>query len=141
MKIPFTCVIIIALLSACNRSGQNSAQSGKHFDCNSLADKGVVYPIAESIIGNGGNSEIWNLSSIDSDKFLTMEDYFTDKNSKNRIVLMGGDAGLSAGSAQNLLMLFSCKDSFTIIWSGQVGEIKFSEIQDLNQDGVKEIVG
>ncbi len=53
---------------------------------------------------------------------------------------MSGEAGMSSGTASNLMMIASCGDGIQIIWSGQVGEFSQSDIKDLNNDGIKEIV-
>jgi len=138
-----TYIIIIVLtigLFACNNFADKSSMKEKQFDCNSLTDKKVIYKIAKSIIDKHDNDQIWNLSEIDTTDFFTTEDYFTNPKSKNRLVLIGGNAGMSAGSADNLLILFSCSDTLNILWSGQIGDFNQSDIIDVNGDGVKEIV-
>lgn len=136
-------IIIIVLtlgLFACNNIADKPTKKEQQFDCNSHTDKKVIYKIAKSIIDKHDNEQIWNISEIDTSDFLTTEDYFTNPKAKNRLVLIGGNAGLSSGTADNLLILFSCSDTLRILWSGQVGDFNQSDIIDINGDGVKEIV-
>jgi hypothetical protein len=126
----FYLLVILVLISCGQRIAEHL------FDCNSLTDKKNIYEIAKSIINDGNNEHIWNLHDIDTTDFFTTEDYFTNPKTKNRLVLIGGNAGLSAGTATNLLILFSCSD--TVIWAGQVGNL--TEIADVNGDGIMEII-
>lgn len=133
-------LLLTALVFGFFTCKQTGSTSEDHSVCNSLSNKKVVLKIAKSILDKDENDQIWNLSEIDTTKFLSVEDYFTNSNSKNGLVLMGGLAGTSAGTANNLLILFSCSDSLRAIWSGQISEFARSDIADLNGDGVKEIV-
>lgn len=121
-------------------SDQPKAKKQHSFDCNLLADKAFIYQVAKSIIDQHDSPYIWNLSDPDSSEFFSTEDYFTNSKTKTRLVLIGGNAGMSAGSADNLLILFSCEDTFNILWSGQLGNITPTNIKDLNGDGIKEII-
>jgi hypothetical protein len=112
----------------------------QQFDCNKLSERKVIYEIANSIIENHNNENIWNLTEIDTTEYFTKEDYFINSRTKNRIVILGGNAGLSSGTANNLLLLLDCTNSLKIVWSGQIGEINPSDIKDINEDGIKEIV-
>lgn len=105
-----------------NNKMHSGITEAEKFDCKSLKDKKVILEFANSIIAKKDNKNIWNISEIDTNEFFTCEDYFTNSKKKNRLVLIGGNAGLSAGSEDNLLILFSCIDSLNILWSGQVGE-------------------
>src|SRR6185503_3329442 len=91
-------------LLACNGKTNTEKRS---FDCNSLADKKTIYTIAKSIIDNHDNDQIWNLSEVDTTDFFTIEGNFINSKTKNRLVLMNGTAGMSSGTADNLLILFS----------------------------------
>lgn len=139
-----TNIIIIVLtlgLFACNNIADKTIKQQHQFDCNSLTDKKVIYKIAKSIIDKHDNDQIWNLSEVDTTAdFFTTEDYFISSKTKNRLVIINGNAGMSSWTANNLLILFSCSDTLNIVWSGQIGDFKQSDIQDLNGDGVKEIV-
>ncbi|KAA5532576.1 hypothetical protein F0919_17490 [Taibaiella lutea] len=97
----------------------------------------LIYRIADSLINNHGEN-IWNLSDVDTTDFFDSKDYFTDKHYKTELILLSGEAGSSSGTARNLLLLFS--DNFKLLWEGQEGEFSASDIQDLNNDGIKEIV-
>lgn len=111
------------------------------FDCNKLYDPEFVYEIAKSAINKHDNEHIWNLSEVNTEDFFTAEDYFTNTKTKDRLVLMSGDAGGSAGTANNLLMLLSCAaDTFKIVWAEQASKLGSKDIRDLNNDGIKEIV-
>lgn len=111
------------------------------FDCSLLADKEFVYEIAKNVIDNHDNKNIWNLSEVGIENFFTVEDYFTNASTKDRLVLMDGSAGGSAGTANNLLMLLSCTaDTFNVVWAEQVGDFEEKDIKDLNNDGIKEII-
>ena len=111
------------------------------FDCNKLSDPEFAYEIAKSVIDKHDNEHIWNLSEVGTEDFFSTEDYFTNTKTKDRLVLMGGDAGGSAGTANNLLMLLSCTaDTFKIVWAEQTGDLGPKDIKDLNNDGIKEII-
>ncbi len=134
-----TLVLTIGLF-ACNNVSDKTSKKEQQFDCNSLTDKKVIFEIAKSIIEKKDNEQIWNISEIDTTDFFTTEDYFTNSKTKNKLVLIGGNAGMSSGTADNLLILFSCSDTLNILWSGQVGDFNQTDIIDLNGDGVKEMV-
>jgi len=123
-----------------NNQPEKDTKFGQKIDCNSLQDKKVIFEIATFILNKHDNDQIWNLSEIDTTDFFTTEDYFTNSKTKNRLVLIGGSAGMSSGSADNLLILLACSNSLNIIWSGQVGDFTLTDIADLNCDGIKEIV-
>lgn len=133
-------IIAITLKMSCN-SNQNDEKGAKGFDCNLLTDKSFVYGIATSLIQNHDNDNIWNLNEIDTTDFFTIEDFFTNSTTKSRLVLTGGVAGMSSGSADNLLLLFDCSDTSRVIWSGQMGDFTQDDIIDINNDGIKEIIG
>jgi len=136
----FIIVLTLGLFACNNSTDKTTSIQGQEFDCNTLTDKNVIYKIAKSIIDKHDNDQIWNLSEIDTTDFFTTEDYFTNPKTKNRLVLTGGDAGMSSGTADNLLILFSCADTFKVIWSGQIGNFTQTDIADINGDGIKEIV-
>lgn len=125
---------------ACNNIADKTSGKERKFDCNMLTDKKVIFEIAKSIIEKKDNEQIWNISEIDTTDLFTTEDYFTNPKTKSRLVLIGGNAGMSSGTADNLLILFSCSDTLEILWSGQVGDFNQTDILDLNGDGIKEIV-
>ena len=139
-------LVVCYFVQSCNVQSETHQKAtaatpqAHQFDCNSLSDKKVIYKIAASIIDKHDNKQIWNLSEIDTTGFFTTEDYFTNSKSKNRLVLVGGNAGMSSGTADNLLIVFSCSDTFNIVWAGQVGDITQADIADLDGDGIKEIV-
>lgn len=132
-------IVLTLGLFACNNVADKTIKR-QQFDCNSLTDKKVIYKIAKSIIDKHDNEQIWNLSEVDTADFFTTEDYLINPKTKSRLVLIGGNAGMSSGTADNLLILFSCSDSINIVWSGQIGDFEPSDIKDLNGDGIKEIV-
>lgn len=109
-------------------------------DCSSINDKKVRLDIANSIIAKHDNPEIWNLTDPDTTFFFSTENYFTDPSTKTTLVQLGGSAGSSSGTADHLLMLFSCTDTLKLLWSGQSGPIDQTNIMDLNGDGIMEIV-
>lgn len=132
----FTLIVI-----ACNSNNRNDTlHHQQKFNCNSLTDKKVILDIANAILEEKNNDQIWNLSKVDTSDFFTVEDFFINSKIKNRLVLVGGIAGGSSGSADNLLILFSCTDTFKVVWAGQVGDFTLTNIADLNGDGIKEII-
>ncbi|MBO9565335.1 MAG: hypothetical protein J7621_21340 [Niastella sp.] len=134
-------LILLTLYAACNNPEPKTVSDQKSkFDCHTLADKKAVCNIAQSILDSGDREHIWNLSAIDTSEYFTTEDYFTNTATKNRLVLIGGTAGMSAGTARNLLILFACSDTLSIVWAGQTGPFTQSDIKDLDNDGIKEIV-
>jgi len=143
-KNPVIHVLIILLVQpACQESNNKPVpqpQAVQLGDCSVLANKDTIFAIASSILELKSNENIWNLSSLDSSKFYAIDDHFTSSATKERLVLIGGQAGASAGSANNLLLLLSCTDSIRVLWSGQVGNIEQNGIRDLNGDGIREII-
>jgi hypothetical protein len=108
--------------------------------CQDLKNKKILLAFANKIIKANDNPAIWNLSEIDAGETFSIEDYFTNLKTKDRLVLMKGEAGLSAGSATYLLMLFRCSDKNRLIRAEQSGPITKKDIRDLNGDGIKEII-
>jgi len=111
------CILTLGFL-ACNNQTSKTSERRSNFDCNSITDKKFIFEIAQSIVDKHDNEQIWNISEIDTTDFFTTEDFFTNSKTKNRIVLVGGSAGGSSGSARNLLILFSCSDTFKVLWAG-----------------------
>jgi hypothetical protein len=140
MKNLLTVLCCLAFFS-CNQGKSKTVSTEKiKFDCNSAINGNTIYAIADSLINRTETDEIWNLSEVDTSHIFTTEDYFTNAATKNRLVLVKGSAGLSAGTANNLLILFACADSLQMVWAGQVGQFTQENIRDLNNDGIKEIV-
>jgi hypothetical protein len=156
MKKPLSKIIFILLpvLLACNnpQDNKNTSQAPavaeskpnsqvQLLTCNMLTNKKLVFDIAKTVIDKNESGNIWNLSEIDTTDYFTIEDYFTNTTTKNRLVVIGGEAGLSAGSANHLLLLFSCADTAKVIWYEQTGKVTPADITDVNGDGIKEIIG
>ncbi|HEY8893277.1 MAG TPA: hypothetical protein VIM79_00565 [Niastella sp.] len=146
-------LIVLPILFACNnpQENRNTTQApvvaesktnsqAQLLTCNMLTDKKPVYDIAKTVIGKNESGNVWNLSEIDTTDYFTIEDYFTNTTTKNRLVIIGGEAGMSAGSADHLLLLFSCTDTAKVIWYEQTGKITAADITDVNGDGIKEII-
>lgn len=141
-------IFLLTILFACNTGQENKpngqpvrAQVQAHkVDCNVITDKLYIYNISNTIIDKDQNGRIWNLSEIDTADFFTTEDHFINATTKNRLVIVGGEAGLSAGSANHLLLLFSCADSLRVVWYEQTGKVTAADITDVNGDGIKEII-
>lgn len=127
-----TCLVVVCITS-------NRVIDSKK-DCSSISDKKVLLEIANGIIAKHDNPEIWNLTDPDTAFFFSTENYFTDPNTKTTLVQLGGSAGSSSGTADHLLMLFSCTDTLKLLWSGQSGPIDQTNIMDLNGDGIMEIM-
>lgn len=133
--------ILLIVYAACNNPEPRTVSDQKSkFDCRTLVDKKTIYNIAQSILDSGNSEHIWNLSEVDTTAYFTTEDYFTNTVTKNRLVLIAGTAGMSAGTASNLLILFACSDTLSIVWAGQVGPFTKADIKDLNNDGINEIL-
>ena len=130
-------IIPIVALFACNIR-RNSKEI--HSDCKAPADMKTIHAIATSMIDRHDNDNIWNLSEVDTTNYAVSEDYFINDTTKSRLVLLSGKAGLSAGSANHLLLFLSCADTLKVEWAGQFGGIRASGIRDLNGDGIMEIV-
>jgi hypothetical protein len=132
-----TITLITWVIVSCTESKKEEASKK---DCSSINDKKVLLEIANGIIAKHDNPEIWNLTDPDTTFFFSTENYFTNSKTKTTLVLLGGNAGLSSGSADRLLMLFSCTDTLNLLWSGQIGPITESDIIDVNGDGIVEII-
>lgn len=140
-KTVFLIVSIISLFSACNNNSEKTPENKTKVPyCDSLRNNTFVYKLAKSLIEKGGNENLGNLSEIGSSELLVTEDYFIDKEQKHSLILIGGYTGYSASTADNMLMLLSCTDSLRVLWAGQMGDIKPSDIIDMNGDGIKEII-
>jgi hypothetical protein len=140
-------LILLPILFACNTRKENKpneqqvqALQAHTVDCNIITDKLYIYNISKTIIDKNEGGRIWNLSEIDTTDFFTIEDNFINAVTKNRLVVIGGKAGMSAGSADHLLLLFSCTNTLRIVWYGQTGKVTAADITDVNGDGIKEIV-
>jgi hypothetical protein len=124
-----------------------SCSSNQEKTCHEvLREKKQLVSIAKSTIkkwrADPDNSSyvIWNLEEVDTNRVTYYEDHFTNPRTKNILVLMQGEAGLSAGTAHNLLMLFDCNaPAPKVLWAGQAGEFAPADVRDLNGDGIKEI--
>ena len=122
-----------------------TATKGVAADCSWLTDKTKALNIGKDLLdeiadNKAEHKNIWNLSSVDTSEFLCIEDYFTNTKTKSWLVYLSGEAGMSAGNANHLLMIFNCTDSLRMVWAGQVGVIDREKIIDYNGDGVKDIV-
>lgn len=142
MKSQIAAALFCFTLIACNHADNNNEVNAekKVFNCNEAINNKTIYSIADSLINKSETDDIWNLSEIDTTDIFRKEDYFTNPNTKNRLVLVKGSAGMSAGTANHLLILFAYTDSLRIVWAGQVGAFNAEDIKDLNNDGIKEII-
>lgn len=138
MKTAFLSGTIFILLAIHSCKSWQSLTTSKSSDRCSLT-KAEALVIADSILEAGNNDQIWNLYEVDTLDYFSMEGHFTSPKSISRIVFLGGKAGGSSGSSDNLLLLLSCSSPQKVIWAGQVGPISQENIQDLTNDGVLEI--
>jgi hypothetical protein len=105
------------------------------------SNKALALSIARHILEDPGNNKnIWNLSEVDTTLYFETDDYFTNSQAKNKLVLLGGEAGGSSGTASCLLMLLNWSQKPQVLWAGQVSAIGDTDIKDLDNDGIKEIV-
>jgi|GEM_PF-6438400 len=129
-------VLILLITASCNNA---TAPLQKATGCDLLTDS-IILQTADSILEHHEkNTNIWNLSELDSDGFSLTDDHFINAETDSRLVLIHGQAGLSAGCANSLLILFDCQASPSVVWCGQVGIID-TNFQDLNNDGIVDIV-
>ena len=139
-------IFVWVLAAACN----TSSNENKSVESDSVvltqpvqreanADHDSLLALGNQIIEKGGNEKIWNLASVDSVRFV-MDDNFINDNSKSRLALLTGMAGGSAGTANNLLLLFPGTTNADVIYAAQVGEIDEAKIKDYNNDGIKDFV-
>ncbi len=141
MKALFHLIVLIGIsyLFSC-KNNPNRTEADKQMTENNLfKNKITLANLALNILNDKTNSNIWNLSDLDTSSIITFEDYFTDAKNKTQLVLINGFAGLSAGTNQTLLILLACNDTLNIIWSGQTTAFNNDAIMDLNDDGIKEI--
>jgi hypothetical protein len=130
-------LLLFCLLLACKEERKpDSETAARH-----LPAKKELLRLADSIVKAKANENIWNLSEVDGTAIFIAEDYFTSSKTKSAVVLINGSAGLSAGSADNLLMLLEYHNNrYSVSWAGQTGDFDNAGIKDLTNDGVKEIV-
>ncbi|MFN8416369.1 MAG: hypothetical protein U0U66_08565 [Cytophagaceae bacterium] len=149
MKKHFFITFLLIIICSCNNATEKPITQESTIDSKKINTpseikkttyKEFYLKIADSIVNQHSNKEIWNLSNIDTIEFYTIEDFFINKKTKNRIVLMGGSTGFSSGTADNILMLFSYPDTLKVLWAGQLGDFETKDIIDVNKDGIKEIV-
>lgn len=134
---PLLPLAALALLVSCGKKAETPVPQG----C-SIPSKTALFHMADSVVkARKENKNIWNLSEVDSTDIFMAEDYFTNAKTKSIVALVNGSAGLSAGSADNLIMLLECKGNrYKVAWAGQGGEFDATDIRDLNNDGMKEII-
>lgn len=133
-KIFFLAGVIFSLsfISSKKRANEN---------CEAKFTKEELIAVGQAILNEGGNENIWNLHELDTSEFYTLDDYFISATEKSKLVLIGGIAGGSAGSSDNLLMIVDCyEDEINVRWAGQFGDIIKRGIVDVNKDGIKEII-
>lgn len=141
MKTVYHLIVFISIsyLFSC-KNNPNPTEADKQITENNLfKNKITLANLALNILNEKTNSNIWNLSDLDTNSIITYEDYFTDAENKTQLVLINGAAGLSAGTNQALLILLSCTDTLNVLWSGQTTAFNNDDIMDLNGDGIKEI--
>lgn len=137
--------ILLALLIpavACNQAKVVKAKDTKYStQGNKRTEKQQVYLIGESIIRDRTDNDlVWNIEKLDTNEYWVYEGHFVNTSVKNKLVLLGGKAGESAGTEDNLLILFDAKDPKKILWAGQTGDILKEQVKDLNGDGITEVV-
>jgi hypothetical protein len=111
------------------------------YHCNVLRDTSKLYTIADSLLKIKWHPNIINLHTIDSSGIIVFEDNFIYPCKKSKMVFFSGEAGFSSGNSNCLLILFHCgNNKAKIIWAGQTNLFKKENINDLNGNGIKEIV-
>ncbi|WP_276484617.1 hypothetical protein [Paraflavitalea pollutisoli] len=110
------------------------------YPCAPLANKDTLFAIGNRILETGAQEHIWNLTELDTSHYFNVADYFVSADRKDQLVWIEGQAGGSAGTARNLLLLLRCADSLQVIGAEQVGDVSLADIKDLNGDGIKEII-
>lgn len=133
----FLLALSVLLFFSC----KNTSNKSQTESCSKLSDKAFVMHMADSILKNAVNIEtIWNLSELDSSIYFVVDDYFTNTQTKDRLIVIGGSAGISAGSADHLWLLVGCTGNTPVIWTGQMSEVTTKDILDVDNDGIKEII-
>ena len=144
MRSPLYFTKLIAFLPLLSLPACNQARIVEEKDARSNAvpsEKEQVLLIGESIVRDRTDNDlIWNIEHLDTGEFWSSEDYFIKSGVKNKLVLLGGKAGASAGTEDNLLIIFDDRDPKKILWSGQTGDIAKNQVRDLDGDGIKELV-
>lgn len=134
VSIILICTIIT--LTSCTNSENHQTQNN---DSIVSLSNDEIFQIASAILSRDKNEMIWNLTDVDSVPQLDTMDFFTNSNTKDRLILMSGHAGLSSGTADNLLILFE-NNSKNVLFACQIGNIAPEDLRDLTNDGIKEII-
>lgn len=131
----------IVLIGAILSLSLTISKKTKKENCEIKFNKEELIAAGQLILDQGENENIWNLHELDTSEFYAIDDYFISPDEKTKLVLIGGIAGGSSGSADNLLMIVKCyDDEINILWAGQFGDITENGIVDINNDGIKEVV-
>ena len=134
-------VLTVLTICSCGAKTQECNADAAVENPDLIVDREFVFNTAIAIVNEWDNDNIWSLSDeIDTARFAAMEDFFTNTETKNKLVLVGMDAGTSAGNTDYLLILFDALDSTKVLWAGQESNVFRSGIADLNGDGIKEIL-
>lgn len=108
-----------------------------------VPDKQTCITIADSLINLGEETDkIWNLQNLDYESMAIFQDNFSSKDRKDFLICFSGDAGMSAGTMNCLLMKLSWDEAgnrWQTDWFAQEGEVDSASIMDLNGDGIKEL--
>ena len=144
-------ISLVFLLISCN-SGNKTQQieyrenkivqfADPIYSVDELQNNKKLFSIADSILKIETHPNIVNLHSVDTTDVTVLEDYFIYPDKKSKMVFFGCDAGLSSGNLNKLLMVFDREnEKAELIWSGQHALFSKKNINDLNGDGIMEIV-
>ena len=142
-------IILFLLYTSCSNTDYRKTKLTKTkkadikeivYNCNDINNKTKLFAIADSIMKSKVHENIINLQEIISKDPLIIDDNFIYPDKKSRIVFFLCSTGFSAGNSNNLLILFHCDNKKAkIIWSGQYVRFNKKNIEDINNDGIKEI--
>ena len=134
-------VIVLMLLASCENQENKHIPNYNTLNCQNQLDVQFINSLAKEILSNHDSKTIWNLSSVDTAEMKIFEDYFVSAAYKSKLIILQGEAGLSAGNANKLYLIISCQnDKIHLDWFGQEGELLYENFDDLDGDGIKEII-
>ncbi len=136
-------LLIMTLMSlvSCQNEGNKLKPNPNEFNCQNLLSPHFIDSLAKKILLNHDSKTIWNLSSVDTVDMKVYEDNFVSASYKSKLIILQGEAGLSAGNANKLYLILTCQnDEIHLDWFGQEGELRDENFRDLDGDGIKEII-
>jgi hypothetical protein len=140
----------ICLLIACNSQQTKSGipadsiaaaddpnmDDGDFFDtlsCADLDNRKIIYDQLKE-------NDSYGFINYDTSNVMVVRGHFISKDSISTLVFIPGDSGPPCGTGCNMILLYSCGEKARLVFSGWSGWFSEDDIEDLNNDGILEII-